>query len=160
MLQVWEVAITKTGAYITSRLLLAVISAAFHWAVFAVLGLPQSLALALWVGVISQFIPAIGTYIAGVLPVLVALGVDPSKALIVIAAVIIYQQIENYALQPRITAQTLDLHPGVSIGAVLAGTSLFRRCWSLSGPTRGGHDVGLRVGLFRASRSGRGKTDQ
>lgn len=125
VLAVWELAITKTGAYISSRVLLALISAAFHWAVFVLLGLPSALALGLWVGVISQFIPAIGTYIAGTLPVLVALGVDPGKSLIVIAAVVIYQQIENYLLQPRITAQTLDLHPGVSITAVLAGTSLF-----------------------------------
>ncbi len=125
VLEVWELAIAKTGAYISTRILLALISAAFHWAIFALLGLPSSLALALWVGVISQFIPAIGTYIAGTLPVLVALGVDPGKSLAVIAAVVIYQQIENYLLQPRITAQTLDLHPGVSIAAVLAGTSLF-----------------------------------
>lgn len=125
VLEIWELAITKTGAYISSRVLLALISGAFHWAVFAALGLPSALALGLWVGVISQFIPAIGTYIAGTLPVLVALGVEPGKALIVIAAVVIYQQIENYILQPRITAQTLDLHPGVSIAAVLAGTSLF-----------------------------------
>jgi len=125
VLEVWELAINKTGAYISTRILLALISAAFHWAVFATLGLPSSLALALWVGVISQFIPAIGTYIAGTLPVLVSLGVDPGKALPVIAAIVIYQQIENYLLQPRITAQTLDLHPGVSIAAVLAGTSLF-----------------------------------
>lgn len=125
VLQIWELALTKTGAYISSRLILAVISALFHWVVFAVLGLPSAVALALWVGVISQFIPTLGTYLAGVFPVLVALGVDPAKALWVLLAVLVYQQIENYILQPRITAQTLDLHPGVAIGAVLAGTSLF-----------------------------------
>ena len=74
---------------------------------------------------ISQFIPTLGTYLAGVLPALVAVGQDPTKAIWVIVAVIVYQQIENYLLQPRITAQTLDLHPAVSIGAVLAGTTLF-----------------------------------
>ncbi len=125
VLEIWELAISKTGAYISSRILLALISGAFHWAVFAALGLPSALALGLWVGVISQFIPAIGTYIAGTLPVLVALGSVPSKAIVVIIAVVLYQQIENYVLQPRITAQTLDLHPGVSIAAVLAGTGLF-----------------------------------
>lgn len=125
VLRVWELAINKTGAYITSRLILAVCSGVFHWVVFQLLGLPSAVALAVWVGVVSQFIPTLGTYLAGVLPVLVALGNDPSKALWVLGAVLVYQQVENYVLQPRITAQTLDLHPAVSIAAVLAGTSLF-----------------------------------
>lgn len=125
VLRVWELAVNKTGAYISSRFILAVISAIYHWIVFTSLNLPSAVALALWVGLISQFIPTLGTYLAGVLPVLVAVGVDPTKALWVIAAVIVYQQVENYILQPRITAQTLDLHPAISIFAVLAGTSLF-----------------------------------
>lgn len=125
VLRVLDLATDKTGAYISSRLVLAVISGVFHWVVFAVLDLPSAVALALWVGVISQFIPTLGTYLAGILPALVAVGDDPPKAIWVIVAVVAYQQIENYLLQPRITAQTLDLHPAVSIGAVLAGTTLF-----------------------------------
>lgn len=125
VLQVWELAITKTGAYISSRLILALLSAVFHWVVFMLLGLPSAVALALWVGVVSQFIPTLGTYLAGVLPALVALGQEPTSAIWVVVAVIAYQQVENYVFQPRITAQTLDLHPAVAIGAVLAGTSLF-----------------------------------
>ncbi len=124
VLRVWNLAIQKTGAYISSRVILAAISGIFHYIVFATLNLPSSVALAVWVGVISQFIPAIGTYLAGILPALVALGSSPGKAIWVIAAVLIYQQVENYILQPKITAQTLDLHPGVSIVAVLAGTAL------------------------------------
>ncbi|MEZ5341826.1 MAG: AI-2E family transporter [Acidimicrobiales bacterium] len=124
VLRAWDLATQKTGAYISSRFLLAGLSGVFHWLAFSLIGLPSAVALALWVGVISQFIPAIGTYLAGILPALVAVGIDPIKALWVIGAVLIYQQIENYVLQPRITAQTLDLHPGVSIVAVLAGTAL------------------------------------
>ena len=125
VLAILDLATDKTGAYISSRLVLAVLSGVFHWIVFALLDLPSAVALALWVGVISQFIPTLGTYLAGVLPALVAVGEDPSKAIWVLVAVIVYQQIENYIFQPRITAQTLDLHPAVSIGAVLAGTTLF-----------------------------------
>lgn len=125
VLRFLDLATDKTGAYISSRVVLAVISAAFHWVVFAVLGLPSAVALALWVGVISQFIPTLGTYLAGVLPILVAVADEPSNALWVLLAVIAYQQVENYVLLPRITQQTLDLHPAVSIGAVLAGTTLF-----------------------------------
>ncbi len=125
VLRVWELAINKTGAFITSRFILAVISAVVHWIVFALLGLPSAVALALWVGLISQFIPVIGTYIAGVVPALIALGIDPSKALWVILTVVVYQQIENYLIQPRITAQTLNMHPAIAFAAVLAGTATF-----------------------------------
>ena len=125
VLRIWELAINKTGAFISSRFILAIISSLFHWIVFVVLDLPSPVALAIWVGVISQFIPVIGTYIAGVVPVLIALGVDPTKALWVIIAILVYQQIENYVLQPRVTAQTLDMHPAVAFAAVLAGTATF-----------------------------------
>lgn len=125
VLRVLDVATDKTGAYISSRVVLAVISAVFHWVVFAALGLPSAVALAVWVGVISQFIPTLGTYLAGILPALVAVGEDPSKAVWVIIAVVAYQQVENYVLQPRITAETLDLHPAIAFAAVLAGTTLF-----------------------------------
>jgi predicted PurR-regulated permease PerM len=125
VLRVWELAINKTGAFISSRFILAIISAIFHWIVFAILDLPSSLALALWVGLISQFIPVVGIYIAGVVPGLIALGIDPMKALWVLIAIVIYQQIENYLLQPRVTAQSLNMHPAVAFAAVLARTATF-----------------------------------
>ncbi|MDA3038223.1 MAG: AI-2E family transporter [Actinomycetota bacterium] len=125
VLAVWNLAIAKTGAYISSRFLLALISSVFHWVFFQILDLPSPVALAIWVGVISQFIPTLGTYLAGLLPMVVALGVQPSRALWVVGAVVVYQQIENYVLQPRITGQSLNMHPGVAIGAVLVGTELF-----------------------------------
>lgn len=124
VLRIWELAISKTGAYISSRFILGTASAVVHWVAFSILDLPSPVALALWVGLVSQFIPTLGTYLAGVLPALVALGVQPSKALWVLAVIVVYQQIENYILQPRVTAQTLEMHPAVSIAAVLAGTSL------------------------------------
>ena len=125
VLDVWELAINKTGAYIASRVILAIISAVAHWTVFALLDLPSSVALALWVGIVSQFIPVIGVYIAGIVPALIALGIDPVSALWVVVFLTVYQQIENYLIQPRVTAQTLDMHPAVAFFAVLAGTATF-----------------------------------
>ena len=125
VLRVWELAISKTGAFLVSRLILGLLSGLFHWIVFGSLGLPSSLALGLWVGLISQFIPVVGIFIAGVVPTLIAVGSEPSDALWVLAAITAYQQVENYFIQPRVTAQTLNMHPAVAFGAVLAGTSMF-----------------------------------
>ena len=124
VLQAWELAITKTGGYLYSRALLASLSACFHWVVFQALGTQAPIALALWVGLVSQFLPVVGTYLAGILPVLVTFLDSPLKAAIVAGFIIIYQQFENYFFAPRISARTMELHPAVAFGAALAGASL------------------------------------
>jgi predicted PurR-regulated permease PerM len=124
VLRAWEIAIDKTGGYIYSRALLALISGTAHYVAMRVLGVPNALTLALWVGVVSQFIPAVGTYLAGAVPVLVALAVSPVTALWMLVFIAGYQQLENLVLQPRITATTLDMHPAVAFGTVLAGVAI------------------------------------
>ena len=125
-LTVVDISTQKAGGYVISRGLLAMISAIFHGIVFFLLDLPFWLPMALWVGLVSQFIPTIGTYLAGALPVIIALVEgEPTKALIVLAVVVGYQQIENYFVSPRITRTTLEIHPAVAFGSVIAGAALF-----------------------------------
>ncbi|MEV5569760.1 AI-2E family transporter [Spirillospora sp. NPDC052269] len=124
VLRAWTIAVDKTGGYIYSRALLAAISAVFHYTAFTLLGVPYALTLAIWVGAVSQFIPTIGTYLAGAAPVLIALTRAPSTALWTLLFVIAYQQFENYLLQPRITARTLDMHPAVAFGVVIGGAAV------------------------------------
>ncbi|MEM8619781.1 MAG: AI-2E family transporter [Actinomycetota bacterium] len=124
VLHAWELAITKTGGYLYSRALLAAISAFFHWIVFQAIGTPAPIALALWVGLVSQFLPVVGTYLAGILPALLTFLESPLQAAIVVGFIVIYQQIENYFFAPRITARTMELHPAVAFGAALGGASL------------------------------------
>jgi predicted PurR-regulated permease PerM len=121
VLAAWDIAIDKTGGYLYSRLLLAVVNAAATFVVLTILGIPFAVPLALWQGFVSQFIPIIGTYIAAAVPLLVALLEDPFTALIFLIFVVVYQQIENYVLAPKITARTMQLHPAIAFGAALAG---------------------------------------
>lgn len=124
-LQVWELAIAKTGGYVYSRLLLAIVSAVVHVVAFQFAGLPYATALGVWVGVVSSVVPVVGLYIAGILPVVVALA-NPDRASIVVVLLVItiYQQVENYLVQPRVTAHSLSLHPAVAFLAVLVGAAL------------------------------------
>ena len=122
--QIWDLAMDKTGSYMYSRTILAALSALVHWVAFALLDVPSPVALALWVGVVSQFIPAIGAYIAGVLPVLVALLHSPRTGLFVLIVIVAYQQVENYFFSPRITAHTMEIHVALAFGSVIAGTAL------------------------------------
>ncbi len=124
VLDAWNLAIEKTGGYLYSRGILAILSAVFHGIVFWIIDLPASVALAIWVGVVSQFLPVIGTYLAGLLPVLVALIEDPKAVIVVLITVVVYQQIENYLFLPRITARTLDLHPAIAFGSALFGAAI------------------------------------
>ena len=133
VLSIWNLAIDKTGGYIYSRLILAVISFLVHWLVFWLVGAPFPVPMAMWVGLVSQFVPVIGTYIAGALPVLIGLLDKPSTGLAILIAIVVYQQVENYLLQPKVTAHTMEIHVTVAFGSVIAGSLLLGAVGALLG---------------------------
>jgi predicted PurR-regulated permease PerM len=123
---VWQTTIEKTGGYVAARVTLAAINATTTAVVFLVIGMPSWLALSLWTGIVAQFVPTIGTYLAIVLPVIVGLQSDrPVIGLVALGWGILYQQIENLTLEPRISAKATDVHPAVAFAGVLLGTALF-----------------------------------
>ena len=123
---VWHLTAQKTGGYVGARVVLALLSSVCSGIVFALIGMPYWLPLAMWTGIVAQFVPTIGTYVAITLPVLVGL-LSPNPWLGVIALVwgLLYQQTENLTIEPRISARAVDVNPAVSFGAVLLGTALF-----------------------------------
>lgn len=123
---VWDTMAEKTGRYVSARLVLAAVNATATAIVFLIIGLPSWLALALWTGMVAQFVPAIGTYISIVLPVLVGLlSPNPWLGVIVLGWGILYQQVENLTIEPRISARAVNVHPAVSFGSVILGTAMF-----------------------------------
>jgi predicted PurR-regulated permease PerM len=124
VLWAWETAIDKTGGYFYSRLLLAIINGSLMFVVLLVLGVPFALPLAVFEGLVAEFIPIVGTYVAGAAPILVALADKPINALILFIYITIYQQIENAVLSPRLSAKTMELNAGIAFGAAIAGGSI------------------------------------
>jgi predicted PurR-regulated permease PerM len=123
---VWHITAEKTGNYVGARVILALLSSVCTGIVFAVIGMPYWLPLAMWTGIVAQFVPTIGTYIAIILPVLVGLlSPNPWLGVIALAWGLLYQQIENLTIEPRISARAVNVNPAVSFGAVLLGTALF-----------------------------------
>lgn len=122
---VWEIAVDKTGGYVVSRLLLAALSSFLTGVLLWLLGVPYWLPLAIWTGLVSQFIPTVGTYLAIAVPAMVALAQQPLDALWVVIFGVVYQQVENYLVAPRITSRTMAIHPAVAFGAVIVGAALF-----------------------------------
>ena len=120
----WDQAVEQTGGYFYSRLILMVINGSGFFFTMVVVGMPVlvSLPLAIFAGFVSEFIPAIGTYIGGAIPVLLTLAVQGfAQGLVVLGYVLIYQQIENYWLSPKLSSKTMTLNGGVAFGAALAG---------------------------------------
>ncbi|QIM20002.1 AI-2E family transporter [Phycicoccus sp. HDW14] len=133
-LTAWDLAKVKVGNYIAARVVLAAVNAAASSVAFFLLDLPYWLALALWTGLVAQFIPNIGTYVSIALPVLVGLtSGDPWLGLWVLVYGIAYQQVENLTIEPRISAKAVDVHPAVSFGAALLGAQLFGLSGALMG---------------------------
>lgn len=123
---VWSLSAEKTGGYLGARVVLATINSVTSGIVFALIGLPYWLPLALWTGIVAQFVPTIGTYIAIVLPVLVGLASDnPWDGVIVFIWAVVYQQVENLTIEPKISARAVDVNPAVAFGSVLLGAALF-----------------------------------
>ncbi|HEX6208694.1 MAG TPA: AI-2E family transporter [Actinomycetota bacterium] len=131
VLFVWGTAIDKTGGYFYSRLLLALINGITFFAVLFLLGIPGAPALALFSAVVATFIPIVGTYVGAAVPLLVALAsVGVARTLVVLGWVVLYQQIENLFLAPKISASTMELHPAVAFSAALAGGLLGGVVWA------------------------------
>ena len=122
----WDLTTIKTGGYVSARVVLATINGSTSALVFLLIGMPSWLALGVWTGIVAQFVPTIGTYISIALPVLVGL-LSPNPWIGVAALVwaIIYQQVENLTIEPRISAKAVDVHPAVSFASVMIGSALF-----------------------------------
>jgi len=123
---VWDTTAEKTGRYVSVRVLLALINGTTSGVFFLIIGLPSWLALAIWTGLVAQFVPAIGTYISIVLPVIVGLlSPNPWLGVIVLGWAIAYQQVENLTIEPRLSARAVNVHPAVSFASAILGLALF-----------------------------------
>ena len=125
VLRLWEVSQEKVADFINSRIVLAALSTTFTFIFLSILGIPYALPLAAFTGVVSQFVPTIGTYIGGALPIAVALAVDPVKGLLTLAFIVGYQQVENLLFAPKVSARSLEINPAMSFLAVIAFGAVF-----------------------------------
>lgn len=122
-----DTSIEQTGGYFYSRLLLMLINGTLSFAVMLIIGLDVAFALplALFMGFVSEFIPAIGTYLGAAIPVLVVfVELGLGSALVLIGWTVVYQQVENLLLSPRLSADTMSLNGAVAFGAALAGGAI------------------------------------
>jgi predicted PurR-regulated permease PerM len=113
------------GAYFRGALLQAFIAGLSAFIVLTILGVPFAAPLAVVV-FFFDLIPVVGATLAAVLVALVTLFVDFPVALIIWAIfAIVYQQVENYVIQPQIQRRAVEIEPFTVLVAVLFGATLF-----------------------------------
>jgi len=123
----WDTAIEQTGGYLYSRMLLMIINGGLFFFVMVLVGVDWKIALpmSIFEGFVAEFIPAVGTYIGAAVPIVLTLGIQGlTAALVLLMWTLIYQQIENYFLSPKISAKTMEINGGIAFGAAMAGGAI------------------------------------
>ena len=121
-----RVAARTLSGYMSGTAVVAAVDAVLIGLALLVVGVPLVVPLAL-LTFVAAFIPVIGAVLSGLVAVVVALvSGGPTDALIILAAVLVVQQVEGNVLQPMIMSKALSLHPLVvliafSAGSILAG---------------------------------------
>ena len=112
------------GGYVAGAMFIAFIAGLATYVMLTILGVPFRAPLAVIAGLFS-LIPLVGATIAAVLIGLVTLFEDfPTATIIWAIWAIVYQQFENHVIQPQVQKRTVNVHPFVTIVAVLLGSTL------------------------------------
>ena len=115
--------IKRVGAFVSGQASVAVIAGIFALVLSLALGLPYASAISLLV-FLCGLIPLIGHILGCAAFTIVALTKSPTDAIIVFVCYVIYIQLENYFILPRIMRRSLSMPGLVTMIAALVGVSL------------------------------------
>jgi predicted PurR-regulated permease PerM len=113
----------RVGGYFMGQLTVAAINGILSYVMMKLVGIPYAAVLAVVVGVLG-LVPMVGATLGAILVVVVALFVSGTAALIVTAYYVVYQQVENYVIAPRVMQKTVAVPGAVTVVAALAGGTL------------------------------------
>lgn len=115
--------LTRVGAYMVGALSIAVLAGASTFVFALVVGLPYPFALAVVVAV-TDLIPQIGATLGAVVVTLVGLATDLPVGIACLVFFLIYQQVENYLIYPKIMRRAVAVNEVAALLAALLGVSL------------------------------------
>ena len=123
-LRVTDRIIQTTSRYMLGNLAISVVCGTVYGITALILGLPYPLALAVIAGILD-LIPNIGATTAGIIIGIVALSVSVQALIVFLIVIVVYQQIENYILQPTIIGKAAEVSGFTVLVSVLAFGALF-----------------------------------
>jgi putative heme transporter len=115
---------TIVGGYMRGQALTSLLIGGFTYALLLVVGVPNALILAI-LAAFTDLIPYIGPVLATAAPVLFALSKGVPQAVIVLVALVLYEELESRLIIPRVYGKTLRLSPVAVTVALLMGGKLF-----------------------------------
>ncbi len=121
--EIYDESIRRVGGYVLGNLLVSAIAGVTSFIALSIIGVPFAAALAFVVALLD-LIPTVGALIAAVLASVVAAFAGIPELTATAAFFLVYQQVENYLIQPRVMGRTIEMSAPVIILAVLIGGSL------------------------------------
>jgi len=113
----------RVGSYAIGQVAVATLNAVCSYVMMSIVGIRYAAVLAVVVGLLG-LIPMVGASLGAAVVCLVALFDDPQKAVIALVYYVIYQQVENYVVVPRIMQRTISVPGAVTVIAALIGATL------------------------------------
>jgi predicted PurR-regulated permease PerM len=113
----------KVGGFLLGQGFLCLVVGIMALLAYLVIGLPFALVLAAIAGILEA-VPIFGPILGAVPALMIALSTDPSKALWVVVATILIQELENHLLVPRVMKRSVGVNSLVTLLSLLAFTSL------------------------------------
>ncbi len=115
--------LSRVGGYVAGAVSIAALNGALSYVLLTVLGIDYAVALAMLV-FLTGLVPLIGATIGAAVLTAVALFDSVQSGVIVAVWFLVYQQVENYVLYPRIMQKSVDVSPAATVVAVLIGGAL------------------------------------
>lgn len=115
--------IQRVGGYIMGNIFISLIAGVTSFVALLVIGVPYAAALAFWVA-LTDLIPTVGAILGALVCVLVAAFAGTPTLVVTIVYFVIYQQVENYVIAPRVMRSAIEMSAAAVIVAVLIGGAL------------------------------------
>jgi len=118
-----EAIIARVGSFVGSQIIIAAMASVFVFILALILGLPSPIAIGMLI-LVCGLIPLVGHFIGCSIVTIIALTQSAFLGVVTFLAYVIYVQVENYVVTPRIMKKTLSVPGAVTIISALIGSSL------------------------------------
>ncbi|MEU5566711.1 AI-2E family transporter [Micromonospora musae] len=115
--------LTRVGAYMVGALCIAVLAGLSTFVFALIVGLAYPMALAVVVAV-TDLIPQIGATLGAVIVTLVGFATDLSAGIACVVFFLVYQQVENYLIYPKVMRRSVHVNEVAALLAALLGVGL------------------------------------
>jgi predicted PurR-regulated permease PerM len=121
--QIFEESVERVGGYVLGNLAVSAVAGVVSFVALAVIGVPFAAALAFFVA-LTDLVPTVGAIIGAAVASVVAAFVGIPELIATAVFFVVYQQVENYVIQPAVMRRAVDMAAPVVILAVLIGGTL------------------------------------